>query len=83
MAGRTKMFRGMLILGGGAAPDMPASQAHPQMDPAVLQALLAAGGARFDIAHLVEMGARGCGHDQTNRGTDLFISNWLKLLRLA
>ena len=79
MAGRAKMFRGVLVLGGVAAPDVPASQAHPQMDPAVLhlQALLAACSARFDIADLVEMGARGCGHDQTRSGTDLFIPYWL------
>ena len=67
MAGRAKMFRGVLVLGGVAAPDVPASQAHPQMDPAVihLQALLAACSARFDIADLVEMGAVCLRHYRT------------------
>ncbi len=76
MAGRAKMFRGVLVLGRVAAPDVPASQAHPQMDPAVLhlQAFLAACGTRLDIADLVEMGARYLPHDQTSSGADLFIS---------
>ena len=74
MAGRAKMFRGVLVLGGVAAPDVPAGQAHPQMDPALLhlQTLLAAGGGRFDIADLVEMGAVYLGHDRTKQG-DRFI----------
>ena len=72
MAGRAKMFRGVLVLGGVAAPDVPASQAHPQMNPAVLhlQTFLAACGARFDIADLIEMGARYLGHDQTRSAAD-------------
>jgi len=67
MAGRAKMFRGVLVLGRVAAPDVPAGQAHPQMDPAVFhfQTLLAAGGARFDIADLVEMGAVCLRHYRT------------------
>jgi hypothetical protein len=71
MVGRAKVFRGVLVLGGVAAPDVPTSQAHPQMDPAVLhlQTLLAAGGARFDIADLVEMSAGYLGHDRTKRET--------------
>jgi hypothetical protein len=65
MAGRAKVFRGVLVFGGVAAPDVPAGQAHPQMDPPVLhlQTFLAAGGARLDIADLVEMGAPYLGHD--------------------
>lgn len=65
MAGRAKVFRGVLVFGGVAAPDMPAGQAHPQMDPPVLhlQTFLAASGARLDIADLVEMGALFLGHD--------------------
>ena len=80
MAGRAKMFRGVLVLGGVAAPDVSACQAHPQMDPAVLhlQTLLAACGARFDIADLAKMGARYLGHEQTKSGTDLFLAYWLK-----
>ena len=67
MAGRAKMFRGVLVLGGVAAPDVPAGQAHPQMDPAVLQlqTLFATWGTRLDIADLVEMGAGYSGHDRT------------------
>ena len=39
-----KMLGGMLVLGGIAAPDVAADQAHPKMDPLVshFQAFLAA-----------------------------------------
>ena len=67
MGGRVKVLRGVLVLGGIAAAYMTAGKAHSQVDPAVLhfQTLLAAGGARFDIADLVEMGAVCLGHDRT------------------
>src|SRR5438094_4127504 len=68
MGGRVKVFRGVLVLGGIAAADVAASKAHSQMDPAVLhfQTLLAAGGARLDVADLVEMDAGLLGHDHTS-----------------
>src|SRR5207244_2317397 len=68
MAGRVKVFRGVLVLRGIAAADVPTDQAHSQMDPAVLhfQTLLAAEGARLDVADLVEMGAGLLGHDHTS-----------------
>jgi hypothetical protein len=53
-----------------AAADLPAGEAHPEVDPAVdgLEALLAAGdaGARGDLADLdlIEMGADGHGHER-------------------
>src|SRR5713101_7241477 len=68
MAGRVKVLRGVFVLRGIAAADVPTGEAHSQMDPAVLhfQTLLAAGGARLDVADLVEMGAGLLGHDHTS-----------------
>src|SRR5439155_1351469 len=65
MAGRVKVLRGVFVLRRIAAPDVATGEAHSQMDPAVLhfQTLFAAGGARLDVAGLVEMCAGWLGHD--------------------
>ena len=67
MAGRAKVFRGVFVLRGIAAAHVPAGEAHPQVDPAILsfQTLLAAGGARLDVADLIEMGASCLWHDRS------------------
>ena len=67
MGGRAKVFRGVFVLRGIAAADVPAGEAHSQMDPSVLhfQTLLAAGGARLDVADLIEMGASCLWHDRS------------------
>jgi hypothetical protein len=56
-----KVLRGMLVLGGIAAANMSATQAHPKMDPPVthLQAFFTTLGMRFDVFDLIEMSAFG------------------------
>ena len=56
---RFEVFGGMLVRRRIAASDMPANQAHPQLDPAVscFQALFAALRVRCYVSNLVEMSA--------------------------
>jgi hypothetical protein len=57
MFGSMKMLGGMLVLGGIAAPDVAADQAHPQMDPRVthLQTFLAAICARLHFPDFLDV----------------------------
>ncbi len=56
---RFEVFGGMLVRRRIAASDMPANQAHPQLDPAVscFQALFAALRVRCYVSNLVKMSA--------------------------
>src|SRR5687768_11047990 len=59
--GGVEVLRRVLVLRGIATPDVAANPTEAQMDPGVadLQALLATiGGARRNVANLVEMGTR-------------------------
>jgi hypothetical protein len=61
MLGGMEVFGGVLILGGVAAADMAADQAHAEMHPpvAALEAFLASTGVGADILNLVEVGTLG------------------------
>ena len=62
MSGRVEMLGGMLILRIVAAADMTTDEADTQVHPGVthFQALLAAIGARRDLAYLVKMTTLCC-----------------------
>ncbi len=66
-----KVFRRVLVGGRVAAADVPAFQAEAQVDPgrADLQAVLAAVGARRDVADLVEVFTGRHGASLPNSGT--------------
>ena len=55
--GVTEVPRGVLVLGGIAAADMPAFQTHPQVDPAIpgFDAFLAEVLVRICESDLIEM----------------------------
>ena len=55
-----KVFGGMFVLRGIAAPNVAAAEAFPQMDPGIahLQALLAAAATRFDLPHFSQVRTR-------------------------
>jgi hypothetical protein len=59
-----KVLGGVFMLRRIAAPDMPALQAHPQMNPGAsyLQALLATLRRRFDLLNLIQMRTFHVGH---------------------
>src|SRR5947209_7376745 len=65
MGGVTEVGRGVPPRRVVTAPDVAAALAHPQVHPvaAGLQALLAAGAARRDLADLIEVGADS--HDRS------------------
>lgn len=59
---RVKMLRRVLVDGGITAADVPADQAHPEMNPRItrLEALLAAFRFRFYISNLTRMRTGVC-----------------------
>jgi hypothetical protein len=80
MAGLVEMFGRVLSLGRVATPDVPAGQAHAQVNPAAAgaQAFLASIGVRRDGADLGQVRAAGghartCGWDD-GKGRGIFMA---------
>jgi len=59
-----KVFGGVLVLGGIAAADVPATQAQAQVDPGIanLKTVFASAGVGFDVTDLIGVGTafHGC-----------------------